>query len=96
MIELAETLERDGRGRQAERDAGALEQAGALLLELAAAHHLRLDVGQAGEDGLGVALADGRALREHELEQLAGGVDLLVQVDEQLGLEDRAHDCISL
>ena len=69
---------------------------GALLLEPAAAHHLRLDVGEPGQDGLGVAFANGTALREHELEQLTGGVDLLVQVDEQLGLEDRAHDCISL
>ena len=53
-------------------------------------------LGEPGQDGLGVAFANGTALREHELEQLTGGVDLLVQVDEQLGLEDRAHDCISL
>jgi len=94
--QAAEPFERDVGGGHAERRAGALQQAGALLLELAAADHLGLDVGEAREDGLGVALADGRALREHEPEQLAGGVDLLVQVGEQLGLEDRAHDCISL
>ena len=83
-------------GRDAERDAGALQQRRALLLERAAADHLGLDVGEPGEHRVGVALADGRALGEDELEQVAGRVDLRVQVDEQLGLEDRAHDCISL
>ena len=81
----------------AEGGAGALQQRGALLLELAAADHLGLDVGEAGEHRVGVALADGRALGEDELEEMACRVDLRVQVDEQLGLEDRAHDdCISL
>ena len=94
--ELAEALERDGGRGQAEGGAGALEQAGAVGLELAAADHLVLDVGEAGQDGLGVALADRGALREDELQEMAGRVDLRVQVDEQLGLEDRAHDCISL
>ena len=57
----------------------------------------RLDVGEAGEHRVGVALADGRALGEDELEEMTCGVDLRVQVDEQLSLEDRAHDdCISL
>ena len=94
--ELAEALERDGGGGQAEGGAGALEQAGAVGLELAAADHLGLDVGEPGEHRFGVALADRRALREDELQQMAGRVDLLVEVDEQFGLEDRAHDCISL
>ena len=69
---------------------------GALLLERAAADHLGLDVGEAGEHRFGVALADRRALRQDELEEMARRVDLRVQMDEQLGLEDRAHDCISL
>ena len=95
--ERAQPLERDRGGRDAERRAGALQQRRALLLERAAADHLGLDVGEAGEHRVGVALADGRALGEDELEEVAGGVDLRVQVDEQLGLEDRAHDdCISL
>ena len=70
---------------------------GALLLEPAATDHLGLDVGEAGEHRLGVALADRGALRQHQLEQVARRVDLRVQMDEQLGLEDGAHDdCISL
>ena len=84
-------------GGHAEGGAGTLQQARAVLLEHAAADHLRLDVGEAGEHRVGVALADGRALGEDELEEMACRVDLRVQVDEQLGLEDRAHDdCISL
>ena len=94
--ELTQALERDrGRG-QAEGGAGALEQTGAVGLELAAADHLVLDVGQAGQHGLGVALADRGALGEDELEEMPGRVDLRVQMDEQFGLQDRAHDCISL
>ena len=96
VTSCAQALERDRGGGQAEGGAGALEQAGAVLLELAAADHLGLDVGEAGEHRLGVALADRRALGEDELEEMTRRVDLRVQVDEQLGLEDRAHDCISL
>ena len=95
--ERAQPLERDGGGRDAEGGAGALQEARALLLERAAADHLGLDVGEAGEHRVGVALADRRALGEDELEEMTCGVDLRVQVDEQLSLEDRAHDdCISL
>ena len=89
--ERAEALERDLRGRNAERGAGALQQRGALLLEGAAAAHLGLHVGEARQDGFDVAVADRLALVEHEAEQTAGGVDLRVQVDEQLGFENRAH-----
>ena len=75
----------------------ALQQPRALHLQPAAAPHLRLDVGEPGQHGFGVALADRRALGQHELEQAAGGVDLRVQVGEQLGFEHGAHDdCIPL
>ena len=94
--ELAQPLERDRRGRDAERHAGALQQRRALLLERAAADHLGLDVGEPGEHRVGVALTDGRALGEDQLEKVTSRVDLRVQVDQQLGLEDRAQDCISL
>ena len=95
--ERAQALERDGRGGDAEGGPGALQQPGALHLQRAAAAHLGLDVGEPGQHGLGVALADRRALGQHELEQAAGGVDLRVQVGEQLGFEHGAHDdCIPL
>ena len=89
--ERAEALERDLRGRDAERGAGALQQRGAVLLEGAAAAHLGLHVGEAREHDVDVALADRLALVEHEAEQTAGGGDLRVQVDEQLGFEHGAH-----
>ena len=89
--ERAEALERDLGGGHAERGAGALQQRGAVLLERAAAAHLGLHVGEAGEHGLDVALADRLALVEDEREQAAGGVDLRVQVGEQLGFEHGAH-----
>jgi hypothetical protein len=90
--ERAQALERDLRGRDAEGGAGALEQRGAVLLEGAAAAHLGLHVGQAGEHGLDVAGADRLALLEDEPEQLAAGRDLGVEVHEQLGFEDGAHE----
>src|SRR4051812_32186087 len=86
--ERAQPLERDGGGGDAEGGAGALQEACALLLEAAAADHLRLDVGEAGEHRVGVALADGRTLGEDELEEMTCGVGLRVQVDQQLSLED--------
>ena len=89
--ERAQPLERDLRGRDAERGAGALQQRGTVLLERAAAAHLGLHVGQSRQDGVDVALADRLALLEHEAEQAAGGADLAVQVDEQLGFQDGAH-----
>jgi hypothetical protein len=89
--ERAQPLERDLGGGNAERGAGALQQRGAVLLERAAAAHLGLDLGQAGEHAVHVAGADRLALLEHERQQLAGRVDLCVQVDEQLGFQDRAH-----
>ena len=58
----------------------------------AAAAHLGLDVGEAREHGVDVAGADRLALREHEAEQAAGGRDLRVEVDEQLGFEGGAHE----
>ena len=81
----------------AEGGAGALQQTWRAPARAAAADHLGLDVGEAGEHRVGVALADGRALGEDELEEMTCGVGLRVQVDQQLSLEDRAHDdCISL
>ncbi len=90
--ELAEVLERDLGGGQAERGAGALEQRGTVLLEGAAATHLGLHVGELGEHDVDVARPDRLALAEDEREETLGGVDLRVQVDEQLGFENRAHD----
>ena len=94
--ERAEALERDLGGGDAERGAGALQQRGAVLLEGAAAAHLGLHVGEPGEHDVDVARADRLALVEDEREQAAGGVDLRVQVDEQLGFENRAHDGVLL
>jgi hypothetical protein len=89
--ERAQALQRHlGRGH-AEGDAGALQQPGALGLELGAGDHLALDLGQPCEDGLDVAGADRRALREHGAQQAARGRDLLVEVNEQLGFQDSAH-----
>ena len=77
-------------------DARVLEQLRAVLLEAAAAAHLRLDLGELAEHALGVAGADRLALAEHELEQPAGGGDLPVEVGEQLGLEHRVDHAASL
>ena len=90
--ERAQALERDLRGGHAERGAGALQQRGPVLLEDAAAAHLGLHLGELAEHGLHVTGADRLALFQHEAEQAAGRVDLRVQVDEQLGFENRAHD----
>jgi hypothetical protein len=89
--ERAQPLERDRGGAHAERGAGALQQPGTVVLERAAAAHLGLHVGEAAEHGVDVAGADRLALLEHEAEQPAGGRDLRVEVDEQLGLEGGAH-----
>ncbi len=90
--ERAEPLERDLGGGDAERRAGTLQQRRAVLLERAAAAHLGLHVGEAGEHGVDVALADRLALVQDQREQAAGGVDLRVQMDEQLGFEHGAHE----
>ena len=89
--ERAEALEGDLGGGDAEGDPGALQQPGAVLLQAAAAAHLGLHVGEAGEHGVDVAGADRLALFEHERQQPPGGGHLGVQVDEQLGFEDSAH-----
>ena len=90
--ERAEALERDLGGGDAEGDPGALQQPGAVLLEAAAAAHLGLHVGEAGEHDVHVTGADRLALLEHEREQPPGRGHLGVQVDEQLGFEDSAHE----
>ena len=90
--ERAQALERDLGGGDADRDPGALQQSGAILLEAAAATHLGLHVGEPGEHGVHVASADRLALLEHEREQPLRRGDLGVQVDEQLGFEDSGHE----
>ena len=91
-------LERDRRGGRAKLGPGANQQVRALALEARTQVHLSLDVGEAGEDALHVALADRGALAEDRPEQPPGGLDLRVEVREYIALEGNdgcVHDCPS-
>ena len=61
----------------------ALDQVVALLLELGARDHLALQLGQLHEHALDVLLADRRGLLDHDPEQPARRLDLLVEVAER-------------
>jgi magnesium transporter len=91
---LERHVERDLRGGHAQRDAGAHEQVGALLLERGAHAHLGLHLGQAREHRLDVAGADRRALREDRAEQAACRGDLHVEVREHRGRQLGVHSLL--
>ena len=68
-----------------DRRAG-LERVRAQILAHAGAQ-LGLDLGDRGEDGVDVAVADRGGLGEDDLQQAPGGGELLVEVGEQRGAE---------
>jgi hypothetical protein len=85
--ERAQRLQRDLVRGPADGARRLLEQRGPRALEGGAAAHLALQALHQDEHLLGVARAHGGALLEHELEQLARGGDLGVEVGEQVEFE---------
>ena len=85
--ERADRVERDDVRLDAELGAGVREDLRADALEACAPVHLALDLGDRGEDGVDVAIADRGGLGEDDLQQAPGGGELLVEVGEQRGAE---------